>query len=139
MLAEELLNQPIVLREPGSGTGKTVGDALTAAGISPERLNVIAYLGSNEAVKHAVLSDLGISFVSELSVRRELERNELAAVKVDGLRITRCFYLATRSGRELSPAAKAFATMLLQEQKKQSDLSASPAFQARPGIRYTKR
>ena len=111
---EELVNEPVILREPGSGTGKTVGEALTAAGVVPQGLNVIAYLGSNEAIKHAVLSQLGVSFVSELSVRRELERKELATVKVNGLHISRSFYLATRSGRELSPAAKAFAAVIHQ-------------------------
>ena len=109
---EELLHEPLILREPGSGTGRTLDDALIAAGISTRDLKVVAYLGSNEAIKHAVNVDLGISFVSELSIRKELERKELAIVRVGGLNISRHFYLATRSGRELSPAAKAFATVI---------------------------
>jgi len=108
----ELLDQSMILREPGSGTGKTVGEALLAAGVVPQKLKVTAYLGSNEAIKHAVLGGLGIAFVSELSVRKELERKELALVKVKGLQISRCFYFASRSGRDLSPAAKAFAAVV---------------------------
>lgn len=114
---EELINEPLVLREPGSGTGKTVGEALTKAGIPPQKLKVTAYLGSNEAVKHAVIGGLGISFVSELSVRKELERQELSIVPVKGLKISRHFYLASRSGRELSPAAKAFAAVIKEKRK----------------------
>lgn len=109
---EELINESLILREPGSGTGKTVGEALTKAGIAPQKLKVTAYLGSNEAVKHAVIGGLGISFVSELSVRKELERQELSIVPVKGLKISRHFYLASRAGRELSPAAKAFAAVI---------------------------
>ncbi len=113
----ELAGAPLVLREPGSGTGKTVADALAEAGISPRELKVTAYLGSNEAVKNAVMSGLGISFVSELSVKGELEREELAIVPVKGLRISRHFYLASRAGRELSPAAKAFAKVIREKRK----------------------
>jgi molybdate transport repressor ModE-like protein len=108
----ELAEQPLILREPGSGTGRTVHDALLAAGVSMQQLKVIAYLGSNEAIKQAVGSGLGIAFVSELSVRKELARKELAIVSVKGLHICRHFYLTSRSGRELSPAAGAFATVL---------------------------
>ncbi|KAF0219230.1 MAG: LysR family transcriptional [Geobacteraceae bacterium] len=109
---EELLEEEFILREPGSGTGKTVREALAKAGVSPDRLKVRAWLGSNEAVKHAVAGGLGISFLSEVSVRRELARRELAEVHVRGLRISRHFYLASRSGRELSPAAAAFAGVM---------------------------
>lgn len=113
----ELMNEPLVLREPGSGTGKTVTEALVKAGVSPQELKVTAYLGSNESVKQAVINGLGVSFVSEISVRKELEREELAVVKVKGLKISRHFYLASRAGRELSPAAKAFAKVIGEKRK----------------------
>jgi len=41
-----------------------------------------------------------------------VERGELAAIDVRGLQVMRSFYIATRSGRELSPAARAFTTVL---------------------------
>ena len=113
----ELMNEPLVLREPGSGTGKTVIEALVKAGVSPQKLKVTAYLGSNESVKQAVINGLGVSFVSEISVRKELEREEMTAVKVKGLKITRHFYLASRAGRELSPAARAFAKVIGEKRK----------------------
>jgi DNA-binding transcriptional LysR family regulator len=113
----QLAGEPLVLREPGSGTGKTVTDALTKAGLSPLKLKVTAYLGSNEAVKQAVINGLGVSFVSELSVKSEVERKELAIVKVKGLRISRHFHLASRTGRELSPAATAFAKVIREKRR----------------------
>ena len=113
----ELEGEPLVLREPGSGTGRTVNEALAKAGLPPQTLKVTAHLGSNEAVKHAVASGLGSSFVSLLSVGKEIEREELVPVKVKGLTISRRFYLASRAGRELSPAAKAFAKVLGEKRK----------------------
>lgn len=114
MSVEELTRQPIVSREPGSGTGKTVKEALAAIGIDPEKLKVRISLGSNEGVKQAVTHGAGIAFLSELSVRRELERGELAEIGIPGLEIIRQFYLASRTGRELSPAAAAFGSAMVE-------------------------
>jgi len=109
---EELLTEPIVIRGPGSGTGTTVNSALETMGIQLRQLKIMAYLGSNEAVKLAVSDELGVSFVSELSVAKEVGRRELALVDVEGLDIYRRFFLASRAGRDLSPAAKAFADVM---------------------------
>ena len=109
---EELLAEPFVLREPGSGTGRAASDAFWEAGIDPGRLRVAAHLGSNEAVKRAVIAGVGVSFVSAISVQRELAQGTLVQVPVAGVDIRRKFYLAKRKGRELSPAAVALSAVL---------------------------
>jgi len=109
---EDLLEETFIFREPGSGTDRTVRAALAATGLSAEQLKVKIFLGSNEAVKQAILCGSGISFISEMSIKKECEREELFIVKVEGLEISRHFYLANRLGRELSPAAKAFASLI---------------------------
>jgi DNA-binding transcriptional LysR family regulator len=114
ILPGELCGEPVILRERGSGTGKTVREALSTAGIDPQGLTVKVTLGSNEGVKQAVKSCIGISFISELSVRNELENGTLCAINIPGLEITRQFYLASRAGREISPAASAFASAMLE-------------------------
>lgn len=108
----QLIEADFILRESGSGTGKTVTEALRTLGIDAGNLRVRARLGSNESVKHVVAGGLGISFVSELSVRKELERGELVQIKVDGIEMSRSFFFAARTGRELSPAAKAFMEVM---------------------------
>ena len=89
-------------------------EALSKAGIDIADLKVKAFIGSNEAIKYAVGSGLGISFVSDISIRKEIGRGELAALHIKGVNLSRQFYLAQRSGRELSPAAAAFAEILMQ-------------------------
>jgi DNA-binding transcriptional LysR family regulator len=108
----ELEGEPLIFREPGSGTGKSVLETLALAGVHRAALRIKAVLGSNEAIKQAVMGGLGISFVSELSVKQELARGELAAVAVSGVEIVRRFYLAARSGRALSPAAQGFVGVM---------------------------
>lgn len=111
---DELLGEPFVLREPGSGTGKTTAEALRAAGIDPASLRVAAHLGSNESVKRAVIAGIGVSFVSAISVQWELAHGTLVRVPVAEVGIRREFFLASRKGRELSPAASAFGSVMLE-------------------------
>lgn len=109
---EEIADEPLIFREAGSGTGKSVFEALEQAGMKVSSLKIKAVLGSNESIKQAVTGRLGVSFVSEISVRQELERGDLVRVPVEGLEIVRFIYLATRAGRALSPAAKTFAGVM---------------------------
>lgn len=112
--AAELAQHDFIAREAGSGTARAVAEALTRAGIDPAALRVRAGLGSTEAVKHAVAGGLGIAFLSEMSVKKEVTRGELAELAVEGLAISRHFYLAERAGRELSPAARSFAALMVE-------------------------
>ena len=108
----ELVDEPLLLRESGSGSGQTLFTALLAAGIDPERLQVAARLGSNEAIKESLAAGYGAAFLSERSVQREVARGELVLIPVEGLRVVRRLWLATRSGRALSPAATAFINLV---------------------------
>ncbi len=110
---KELLQEKFVIREEGSGTEKTVREALAKAGVDIGRMRIQASLGSNEAVKQAVANGIGAAFISETSIRKELERGEIATVGVRGLSISRRFYLIGRLGREVSPPARALADLLL--------------------------
>ncbi len=86
---------------------------MAKAGVDIGRMRIQASLGSNEAVKQAVANGIGAAFISETSIRKELERGEIATVGVRGLSISRRFYLIGRLGREVSPPARALADLLL--------------------------
>jgi len=109
---EELLREPIVMREKGSGTSDAVSAALIQQGIAPGDLSACATLPGSEAIKQAVLAECGIAFISELAVRGELKRGELVSINLSGIAITRSFSLVHRKGRTVSPAATAFSAML---------------------------
>ncbi len=109
---QELLREPFVVREAGSGTGQATVAALREAGIDTGAVREAVSLGSNHAVTRAVIAGVGVSFVSAVSVELELAHGLLVRVPVDGVAITRQFYLVKRKGRELSPAAKAFSAVM---------------------------
>jgi len=109
----ELCKVPLVVREQGSGTQKAVYEALAKTWISKESLRIVAVLGSSEAVKRALLEGAGYAFVSSMSIAEELANGSLMTVRIPGLKITRKFYAAYRSGREMSPAATAYLSLML--------------------------
>ncbi len=114
ILPEDLVKESFIFRESGSGTALTLREQLAKAGFAAEHLKISMCLGSNEAVKQAILNGAGISFLSELSVKNECERGEMFVVDIRGLIIYRHIYLVIRRGRELAPAAKAFIDSLIQ-------------------------
>lgn len=113
---DELLKEPIIMREKGSGTSDAVSAALRQQGVTPGDLLACATLPGSEAIKQAVLAECGVAFISEMAVRGELKRGELVSINLSGISITRSFSLVQRKGRTLSPAAAAFSIMLRQLQ-----------------------
>jgi len=111
---QQLLEIPLLMREPGSGTRLAVDGALQKGGLDLNSLRVVAQLGSSEALRRAVLSGAGCAFLSSLAVGRELADGTLTVVDLAGIEISRSFYLAWRRGRSLSPAAGVFVEAMRQ-------------------------
>ena len=109
----ELCRIPLIVREDGSGTQQAVYAALAGTWISRDALNIAAVLGSGEAVRRALLEGVGYGFISSRSIREELHAGLLTAVTIPGIEITRKLYVACRAGRELSPAAAAFRSVMM--------------------------
>lgn len=110
---EELCRVPLVVREEGSGTQQAVYAALARTWIRQDSLNIVATLGSSEAVRRSVLSGTGYGFISSMAIAEDLQNGMLATVRIPGIEITREFYAVRRADRELSPAAAAFWKLML--------------------------
>ncbi|MDX2481526.1 MAG: selenium metabolism-associated LysR family transcriptional regulator [Desulfuromusa sp.] len=110
----ELLKEMFIVREDGSGTYQTLHKAFLSAGMAPDSINVIARLGSNEAVRRAISAGLGCAFVSDLSIQNNLRHGELFKIDVEGLTIERQLWLVRLRERTVSPAATAFSELLQQ-------------------------
>src|SRR5215211_765969 len=81
----EFLGQPLVQRERGSGSRRCLERALERHRVTVSALNVVLELGSNEAVKEAVLQGVGVAVLSRRAVEKEVQAGRLKAVHVDGL------------------------------------------------------
>ncbi len=103
----DVLQQPMVLREEGSGTRHAMLESLGMKHNERE-LNAICHVGSTEAVKAAVRAGLGISFVSNLAVEDEVRAEALTVVPVKGMSTRRDFWMVARDEDDISPAGSAF-------------------------------
>jgi DNA-binding transcriptional LysR family regulator len=99
----DLLGEPLLVREAGSGTRAVVEESLAAEGVDwPPRMA----LGSNEAIKHAVRAGLGLAVLSRHTLARDPASEGLAVLPVAGFPVRRQWYLVWRQDRALSLPAR---------------------------------
>ncbi len=116
--AAQVSNYPLVVRERGSGTRELLERALAdAGGARFEDLGIVCELGSSEAIVEAVISGLGLSFVSRWAVERPVKRGELVAIPFEGADLRREFAVITHERRTLSPIARALLDTLKKPEK----------------------
>lgn len=115
---EELAGEPFIMREPGSGTRKSIERVLDKAGHRPSWLNVVAEMGSTEAVRQAIKGRVGVSILSECAVADDLTSGTLKKVRIKGVSFHRAFYLITHKHRTQSPLCQTFVRFLKQKREK---------------------
>ena len=109
---ERLAQEPWVMREAGSGTRQAIERLFGERGLE---LRPRLELGSNEAIKQAILAGLGISALSShaLTLHRH---GQFAVLNAQGFPILRHWYVVYPSGRKISVVARAFVEFLLARQ-----------------------
>jgi DNA-binding transcriptional LysR family regulator len=108
---EEVLACGLIVREPGSATRATGERAFRAADITPR---FAMELGSNEAVKRAVLAGLGVGLLSTYALEVERSARVLAELVVPGFDGRRMLYSARNREAPLTAAQAAFLTLARQ-------------------------
>ncbi|MFC1532622.1 selenium metabolism-associated LysR family transcriptional regulator [Thermodesulfobacteriota bacterium] len=111
---DELLEEPFILRETGSGTLKIIEDYFKSSGLEGINcLKTVARLGTSTAVKEGIKSGLGVSILSSRALETELEAGTLKTVKIKGFpNISRSFYLIRDKRRIASPLCQAMLDFL---------------------------
>lgn len=109
--AQQLKNEPFILREPGSGTRLTSEKFFASQGIT---LKTRLEVGSNEAIKQTVAGGLGLAVLSATTVVSELALGELVLLDVLGFPLIRRWHVVYPRGKRLSPAALAFKDWLFE-------------------------
>jgi DNA-binding transcriptional LysR family regulator len=109
----QLCRQPLILREPGSGSRWCLEQALARSGKSLSELHVAIELGSSAAIKEAVQRGLGLAVVSRQAVARETRRGgSLHALRVTGLALRREVFAVCDRRRALPIPARLFLDLL---------------------------
>ncbi|MFQ3180452.1 MAG: DNA-binding transcriptional LysR family regulator [Polaribacter sp.] len=105
---------PLIYREEGSGTRHTMQQFFKQEKIAPK---IKLELTSNEAIKQAVVANIGVSIVSLLSIKNELLQNELKIIPAKGLPLKSVWKLIYLKKKTLSPVAKAFLEYVASEKE----------------------
>ncbi len=111
---ERLSREPFLLREPGSGTRMATERKFAESGLT---LKVRMELGSNEAIKQAVIGGLGISVLSRHTLELDAPSKQFVVLDVQGFPIKRHWYFAYPAGKQLSIIARTFVDHLRQASK----------------------
>ncbi|MBI3160373.1 MAG: LysR family transcriptional regulator [Chloroflexi bacterium] len=107
ILPADLLEECFVLNEAGSRAYEELRQALQAAGVEIERLEVVLEMGSAEGVALAVEQGLGVGFVPQTILER-LCPARLAGVAVRGLNMTEEVFLGRQTSLPAGGAQAAF-------------------------------
>jgi DNA-binding transcriptional LysR family regulator len=127
--AAQVAALPLLFREEGSATRQVTERALQRAHVA---YRPAMELDHTEAIKQAVMADLGAAFVSIHTIRVELEAGRLHVVRVRGLPIHRHFHVIHNEARALPASARAFLDLL-------TEVGGGVAPGARVGRRPTRR
>lgn len=102
---KRLQDYPFLIREPGSGTRIVMQRMLDEYNISPK---IVMELGTNEAVKQAIMAGIGISLISKYSMTLEERVGKISVLDVKGLPYENSWKIVYPKGKRLSPAAENF-------------------------------
>lgn len=108
----KLYELDFLLREQGSGTRKSIEDILAKLEVNTNRLKIRATLGSSTAIKEAIKAGLGVSILSRVAIRDELEFGLLKEIKIKGMEMNRSFYIVMPKIRTMPNHYTVFAAAL---------------------------
>ena len=109
--AADLTGEPVLMREPGSGTRELIAAALRRENILPGET---MEFGNTEALKRAAVHGGGIAWLPRICMQNELRDGLLRELPLPELTITRPLMMVQRENAPVEPAAEAFLRLLQQ-------------------------
>ncbi len=114
ILARELEQENMILREPGSGTRKTFETAMEASGL----LWHSAWTCNNtDSIKAAVAKGIGVSVLSRRAVSREIKEGDLVEIPIDDLSFWRTFQVVYHKNKYFTQAMTRFIDYCIQKKQ----------------------
>jgi DNA-binding transcriptional LysR family regulator len=104
----DLVERPIILREPSSGTAITINRELAQFDMSIDMLQTRLVLWNTESIVQAVIEGVGPGFVSQTSAANAIQQKAVVEIPVEGLRLVQRLYMARHTHHSGSDAQVAF-------------------------------
>lgn len=120
---QRLADEPFIMREPGSGTRMAVERLFHEHGL-PIKMRM--ELGSNEAIKQAIVGGLGISVLSRHTLPLDAASGQLTTLDVQHFPIRRQWYVVYSAGKQLTVVTQTFLDYLRTAAKAENEAAADP-------------
>jgi DNA-binding transcriptional LysR family regulator len=104
----DLIAQPFIMPETGSGIREFIEDFFHVLRIDPKGIKISMTIDSPELIVQMVQSGLGISFVSKWSVFKAIKNGSVKLLKISNKKLKRKFYLVSLEKEPLTVAGKTF-------------------------------
>lgn len=114
---EELIGEPLILREQGSSPRKIVDEVLKKKGLSPQ---IVMESGSTSAIKRAVEDGIGMAILSHQAVEKEVRDGILKELCFSDAEISYHFFLIHHKDKYLSSILNAFLDISMEYASKLS-------------------
>ena len=105
---QQLLQEPIILREQGSGSKKSAEYFFESMGITEDQLKVTARINDQESIKNLVAGGLGVSIISERAAHNFVLENRVLLFELPDNVSQRYLYFVMKRNYVLSDHVKAF-------------------------------
>jgi DNA-binding transcriptional LysR family regulator len=109
-----LKDEQFIFREKGSGTRMAIDAHFKKLKFKPD---VRLELGSNEAIKEAVIGGLGLAVLSKYSLSEASTQNEVAILRCADFPVESSWHIVRPKGKKLSPIASIFKKHLSDQAK----------------------
>lgn len=103
-----IADEPLIMREEGSGTRKEAEKQLRKGGIDISSLNVVASIENQEAIKRSVENGMGVSIISRLAAQKDIENGLLLGFDLPAGDRVRNINIVYNKGIRLSGATERF-------------------------------
>lgn len=114
---QELAQEPLIIRESGSGSRGRLEQALRDTEHSLRDWSVLLELGSNHSIKEALLQGTGVTVLSRLALQKEINEGVLHVLKINNLNLTRELFVVHDHRRAMSAPARLFLQLLREERE----------------------
>jgi DNA-binding transcriptional LysR family regulator len=130
---QDLLEEPLILREQESGTRRVVLEEFAKHDISRDDLHILMELGNAEAIVSTVAAGYGVSFVSYLAAMDLIKQGSIVQVNVDDFELERSIYMIRKRVSAPHRPRDTFWTFVHSQEN--SDLLALPEQKVKPNFR----
>lgn len=118
---EDIVREPMIMREIGSATLDDFEKALMEKGITMPASNIIGRIDNMDVIKKFVSAGLGVSVVSSIAAESSREKENYLIFDIEGYTAVREFYMVWDENFALSPTGEAFKKFVLENEMLKDD------------------